>query len=246
MGVQPVEADYYVQSAQFLYEVELCRRLGTGYVDYRERLNSWETQQRSALLLTEPEADFVQNQEAVQSLLRSWLRNVIELLRNADLLDDKERLGLHLWLREPSARSLMQWGSSDRSWRDPKTLQPVEIAADSPWCALRAFCAGTPVFEDDPGGTTRWRFIYGIPIYIESPHLHRLPVAVLTLASTVGAPRSSLAQLRPEMKDEIWAYLTQNAAQLVDPSTDDVDQSVSVDDDGDAVDDVSEVADVDE
>lgn len=215
VNVEPLLADYFSQSAQFVYEIARRRELGAGYVGYHDRLVQWERRIETTLLSANP-ARFRRAQEGVQPLLETWCTQVRDYLRDTGRAGADEHLGLHLWVRDPSARALVRLASSVRLWRDPNTVQRVPIARPTNWVAVEAFCAGTTIAQR-PGELSRWNFVLGLPVVLDDEDWGRLPVGVLTLASTKIAEESGLAKLTPALTDAIATYLTQRAARLLTP-----------------------------
>lgn len=218
MGVEPLQPDYYNQVAQFVGEVALLRELGGRYVSYPKRLVSWERAIRADLLRRDDIRVFRSWQDDLQPLLADWLSDVrLALAENVDI-DPDERLALHLWVRLPSQRSLVLWASSDRAWRDPSTLQPVAIERPTQWVSVEAFCHGTSVVQtlDEPK-TSRWNSVRGIPVQLDHPIWSRLPVGVVTIASTLGSGGSALERADQGTLNSIRLYLAANAADLLTP-----------------------------
>lgn len=215
VNVEPLLADYFSQSAQFVSEVARRRELGAAYVSYHHRLLDWEKQIERTLLSTEP-VRFRRTQERVQPLLEAWCTQVRDYLLDNGAAESDEHLGLHLWVRDPSARALVRLASSVRLWRDPNTVQRVPISRPTNWVAVEAFCAGTTIAQR-PGELSRWNFVLGLPVVLNDDERGRLPVGVLTLASTKTGEESGLARLTPALTDAIATYLTQRAARLLTP-----------------------------
>ncbi|MEY2472691.1 MAG: hypothetical protein QOK28_2020 [Actinomycetota bacterium] len=217
-GITALNPDYFVQSAQFLYEVGFCRTQRADYVPYGERLRMWEEEVDQGILRTDDKRRFTEGQDRLQALLRQWLDRVVRNISARTTLADDERLGLHLWVRRPRSHSLMMWGSSDRSWRDVRTLEAVPIAMPSPWVAVRGFCAGSNVVSSTSELTTsRWNSVHAVPVFLEGEPWHRLPVGVITLASTRPINDSALANIGPEDLNHNRDYLARNAADVLNP-----------------------------
>ena len=147
---------------------------------------------RKTLLRTST-SHFQRSQNALQTLLARWSAIVRDFLADRDLLGAGERLGLHVWVRDPSSRSLVRLASSARVWRDPATLQKVPIRRPTNWVAVEAFCAGT-VIAQRPGELSRWNYVLGLPVVIDDHRWGRLPVAgvVAFLASTLPPKQAAL------------------------------------------------------
>ena len=82
--------------------------------------------------------------------------------------------------------------------------------------AVEAFCAGT-VIAQRPGELSRWNYVLGLPVVIDDHRWGRLPVGVVTLASTLPPETSGLADLTSADTDQLSFYLTENAARLLTP-----------------------------
>lgn len=215
VNVTPLLADYFSQSAQFVHEVARRRQLGSAYVGYHERLVAWE-KEITRILFRRGSAHFRRTQERLQRLLSVWSNEVQGYLDYLGVRGADEYLGLHLWVRDPSSRSLVRLASSARVWRDPNTLQAVPIVRPTNWVAVEAFCAGTTIAQR-PGEHSRWNYVLGLPVVIDDERWGRLPVGVLTLASTNSRDESGLARLESRATDQVNLYLTRNAARLLTP-----------------------------
>jgi len=217
-GLTALNPDYFLQSSQFLYEVLLRRRLGTSYRSYKVRLDDWEKLVSTGLLAAKPLRRFVEVQDWLQAELRRWLDKTVRAIAKEVSIDDDERLGLHLWVRQPRTRSLLMVASSDRAWRDPRTLESVPISMPSRWVSVQGFCTGSPVVSpttDNP--TSRWNSVQAIPVFLTQPPWHRLPVGAITLASTRPIKQSALSKVSPETVGAVRKYLADNGSLLLQP-----------------------------
>lgn len=215
-GLTVLTPDYFVQNAQFLNEVVLRKRQREAYAPYKDRLDRWEREISQDLLSEKPLTLFNAIQDTLQGQLRRWLNVVAKEL--GDVLPSSERLGLHLWVRQPEKRSLLMFASSDRVWRDPRTLESVPIGMPSPLVAVQGFCTGSAVVDstvDNP--TSRWNSVQAIPVFLEQPPWHRLPVGVITLATTLPIDKSALSRVNPDVLGYIRKYLAGNAAAVLTP-----------------------------
>lgn len=222
-GVKTLWVDHFVQCCQLLHELECrCALRSDGYRYYSERMSEWEELMGSALLRTEPTDLFIRTQDQTQAILQEAVEFIQELLRD-DLggLSSSERFGLHLWVRKFKERGLSLWCSSDRAWRDSNTLYNVPISQSADWIAVHAFSQGTPVDAVLERSASRWGFVRGYPIFLDDAYWGRLPVGVVTLASSssVDSPLANL-DLSPVTLDDIYLYLHDVAAQLLNPRVD--------------------------
>jgi hypothetical protein len=217
IGVTALQADFYNQSAQFLWEVARRRKLGRSYESYGTRIDRWARQTAEDILCLNNREAFAKSQDKLQQQARAWLNMVVNIIEESTHLASNERLAIHLWTRIPNARSLIMTVSSDRSWRDPKILRPQKIALPSTWAAVNAFCRGVPCVWQVDQIPSKWGYIRAIPVHLEEEPLGRLPVGVVCIASTQPAHSSALARLKPSDMDAISVYLTKNASDLLTP-----------------------------
>lgn len=194
--IRPLHADYFSQSAQLLHEVLHRRQASRARRVYRplpKRLTTWRNKM-SRTVLTTSQTDFASVQDQLHDVMSDLVGAV-----HADLSDaghrprSEERLGLSLWIYDPERESLTNWASSDRVWRDPRTMEPLPIDWTSDFVSVQAFCAGSLVSRStEQYVATRWNHVIGAPLYLESERLGRLPVGAVTIASTLPAPDSAL------------------------------------------------------
>lgn len=194
LGVQPLLADYFIQSSQFVYEVARRHQKSRSYRSYDTRLKTWERKiQRRLPTDNSPMFEKVQN--LMQESLATWATEVRDRLSAQDLLGAGEYLALHLWIREPNERMLLRIGSSVRVSRDGRALHRVPISRPTPWVAVEAWCAGTRVVQVLDQAESRWNYVWGIPITLsDESSLGRLPVGVITLASSAPRDVSALGR----------------------------------------------------
>jgi hypothetical protein len=215
MGVTAVYADFYSQSAQFLWEVARRREQGSAYESHGTRLVRWAQQINDRLLRLDDPLSFSQMQNRLQEHARIWLDNVVSRIEEVGEMERDERLAIHLWVRLPARRALVMAVCSDRAWRDPKVLQPKPIAIPTDWAIIKAFCRGvTWVWSVEH---SKWNYIRAIPVYLEGEPWGRLLVGVVTLSSTRPPNSSVLSKLDSKVVDAISVYLASNAADLLNP-----------------------------
>ena len=212
----PVQADYFVQSSQFVHEIALRRSQGGTYVPYRNRLDDWELQIEHSLI-DEGNLDvFHRVQDQLVSLLRQWLEDSVEILGGG--ANGDESLALQLWVRDPSSHSLLLWASSDRAWRDPSTLARHSITRPTNRLAVEAFCTGNPVDVSLTDMDSRWNFLRAIPVFLSmETKWGRLPVGVLTFSTTKTREDSLLFPEEPDNWDIVQEYIGSLAETLLLP-----------------------------
>jgi len=215
MGVTALYADFYSQSAQFVWEVARRREKGRDYRSYGSRLDDWAQAVNDQVLQLDDPSSFAAQQDRLQQETRHWLDNVVNQIGVLPV-DKAERLAIHVWVRRPSDRALMIAICSDRAWRDSKALEAVPIALPSRWACVNAFCYGT-TFEWKSPEPGKWNYVVAIPVYLEDEPWGRMLVGVITLASTKPASTSVLGNVEQKVLDKIYFYLADNAAHLLNP-----------------------------
>lgn len=214
LNVRALRADFFSETAQFLYEIEACRRLQDAYVPLAERHRRWIEGLRSSVLSTHRRV-FPDRQERFREILVEVVGATLDKLRRTGKrLGNGERVGASLWIFDPEARTLVNWASSDRVWRDPKTMEPVPLDPKSPFVSVQAFCTGAVASRSTTEHVaSRWNHVVGVPLYLDDDEHGRLPVGTLTLASTHPHDRSilgrGLSHLRRYFFFEVQASLSE-------------------------------------
>lgn len=219
VGVEPLRVEHCAQSAQLLFEVAACRRLGTAYDPLGQRLSEWHSAVSAAALSTAARV-FDARQDDLQSILADIVTATREVLvAHTVELAPGERLGCSLWVYRPDGDVLVNWASSDRVWRDPATLEPVPVSWTSPFASVRAFCTGSLTsFSTREQVATRWNHVLGVPLYLEDEGpLGRLPVGVATIASTLPEESSALGKGIQVVRADIAPKIAHQLADLLRP-----------------------------
>jgi hypothetical protein len=178
-GVQPIWTNYFGEVAQFVHEIGL-RTSDGGAVDFPERAAVCREMARRNLMPDDPEA-FVEAQEELSGWLLGQLEEVEKLAKRFHVHLDSEDLGLGLWVADHAKGTAELWGTSEQIWLDPRAVEERPIHVDSRWVGIIAMIQGVPVEQDPAVYTTRWRFIRGIPLVVQSPD--RCLVGSMTLTS---------------------------------------------------------------
>ncbi len=229
IGIHPIRPDFAIEAVQFVYELAVrraCEHAGTTYRSYATRAREWRRAVASRMVSTTSDAAFRRRQDEIQELLSFWLSEIKAIFESWGYDHAGERLGLHLWVRTPSADGqLLNWGGSDRSWRDSKTLQPVPLIRPTQWIAVEAWCAGVPAAHStEHHETSRWNYVLGLPVILHSapesvadgsdPY-GRLPVGVVTLASDQPEHNGVLGSLSPHQVSDLARVITDAAVDLL-------------------------------
>lgn len=192
VGVTAVFVDHYVDVAQLLYELARAKQLGEGYVSLPERARDWVGGVESQILGLGDDEAFVRGQEILGRQLRSALAGAVAASEELEGRRWDEKLALTLWLIDANATHLVNRVTTDRLHLDQGTIDPVAIDEHARWLAVRSFCRGLPLAEARDVYASRWRFIRGTPLVVDTDHHGRIPVGCLTTASMEGRDETML------------------------------------------------------
>jgi SIR2-like protein len=212
-GVEAVFVDHFADAAQLLYEIGLRKTVGAeAYRPVGERAGELIAAVEDGFAPGDQEV-FARRQIGISNALRGLVSELI--LRTLELagIKTEERFGLALWVMTADGRSLTGWAHSDRAQQDPATVSPVPVGAASEWVSVRAVCQGTTIELDRPNYSSRWIFVRGLPLVLESPT--RLPIGVLTISSTRAGADSALTKLPEGAAATLNSALQQIALRLV-------------------------------
>ena len=215
VNVEPILLDHYSQSAQFLWEVFTASRPGA-YIALPRRLHDWQNDLANVLPASGPE--FRETQAQLQLVMKKALDATKKLLNETgQRLRPGEKLGMSLWVFDPKADSLVNWGSADRVWVEPSTLEPIPVHWSSPFVASQAFCSGSMVSQSTSRHVvSRWNHVIGFPIYLHLEN-QRLPVGAVTLASTRGPEDSLLKRSESTVRGSVIPALEHQASEILNP-----------------------------
>jgi hypothetical protein len=152
--------------------------------------------EREVLRVDGTQQQFAVRQVALSGWLRRTLHALLEVALGGQSPPAGEKLALGLWLLSQDGRQITGWAHSDRAHQEPATVSPVKIEASSEWVATRTVCRGGRVELDRENYASRWRFVRGLPLILDSPS--RLLVGCITIASSKPQSESVLGQRMPE------------------------------------------------
>jgi hypothetical protein len=197
-GVEAIFVDHFADAAQLVHEISYCRASGSAYVPVADRAASALAAIADVALRTNADADaFAGRQVDLSRWLRETLYRTLRSALNADPPTD-ESLALALWLLDADGTAITGWAHSDRAHQDPLTIESVPIRPDSTWVSVRAICQGVRVELDRASDVSRWRFVRGLPLILDSPT--RLPIGCLTISSTRPGETSILNTMSESAK----------------------------------------------
>ncbi len=129
-----------------------------------------------------------------------------------------ERIGAALWVFDPDDQTLICWAASDRVWRDPKTMEPVRVEAQSPFVSVQAFCLGAIASRSTAEHVaSRWNHVVGVPVYLDDEEHGRLPIGALTFASTHPHGQSILDRGLSDLRQTFFFRMQQSISNLLRP-----------------------------
>jgi hypothetical protein len=216
LGVVPVFVDHYVDVAQLLYEIARRREQGQTYVPLPDRARDWVQTVEARILGVQDDAAFERGQRAVRMLLRSALDQAVQAVEHLEQATFDETLACSLWLADSRGETLTSWVTTDRLHLDRATIEPVPIDEHSRWVAVRAFCRGTPLAEPRDIYASRWHFIRGTPVVLNTDRHGRIPIGCLTTASMKGRSDSRLATMAADVEAQFNAALVEPVSRLLD------------------------------
>lgn len=179
----PVFVDHYVDVAQLLYEIGRAKQLGDGYRPLADRADLWVRTVQRNLIGVDDDVRFVRAQESIGAGLRSALAAAVGAAERLEGRSWDEKLALLMWVVDFSGERLTNWVTTDRLHLDRGTVEPVLVDEHARWLAVRSFCRGTPLAEAREIYASRWHFIRGTPLVVETEPHGRIPVGCLTTAS---------------------------------------------------------------
>lgn len=196
-GIDAVFVDHYTDVAQFLHEVILARH-GASYQDCDRKMGQLIGELEREVIRLPDQVGYHEAQAALQESLAESLSVAIDTALGPDRLGE-ETIAVGLWLVSSDGRQLRCFANSDRRHWDPRTIDPVSVYNGGRWIAAQAYRRGGTV--DGAPGTyaSRWRFIRGIPLMVESKRSGaRAPIGCVTLTSTAAREVSNIAALDAE------------------------------------------------
>jgi hypothetical protein len=189
-GVRPIWTNYFGEVAQFVHEIGLRISAGES-INFSLRAAQRLGLARENLMPTKPDA-FVERQEDLSAWLLGQVGEVRRIAEELDApLDGEGDLGLGLWVADHAGGVAELWGTSEQVWLDSRAIEQRPIHVDSRWVGVLAMIQGIAVEQDPAVYTTRWRFIRGIPLFVQAPD--RSPVGSLTLTSATALDKCLLS-----------------------------------------------------
>ena len=215
VGVTAVFVDHYVDVAQLLYEMARAKQLDNTYVSLPERAREWAQAIDTRILGIGDDQTFVRGQELLVAQLRSALQTAVATAEQLEGRPWSEKLALTMWLIDADATHLINRVTTDRLHLDQGTIEPVEINEHARWVAVRSYCRGLPLAEARDIYASRWRFIRGTPLVIDTQRHGRIPVGCPTTASMNGRDDTMLNAMDDVVEARFNQALTTNVLALL-------------------------------
>lgn len=216
LGVVAVFVDHFTDIAQVLSEIARQRRLGDGRPRLAARAVDWIDTVEHEILGVGDDLRFRTAQDVLNRLLRSTLERAVSAAERLTERPWAETLQLALWLVDREGCHLTNWVMTDRLHVDQRTIEPVPIDEYARWLAVRTFCAGTSLAETRSVYASRWKFVRGTPLVLDSDHHGRLPVGCLTTASLAPKGATQLDGLRGDVVAAFNDALCETVLELLD------------------------------
>jgi hypothetical protein len=202
LGVRLLVPDFRFQVAQFCQELSSCIEsddAATFLSDmngtrYGLRLMDWWDRWSISDLAQVPVKMFMRLEDRMTQI-RKLINDSSAPMYGASLSDEVFRL--ELWVRErPRTRNLTLWGSTAGPMMDTGARRNAPLELNSSTASVRAFAEGRPQHIDgeELGASrerSRWKSYLCVPYYYKSK-VGRLPVGVITLASSAAVENSAL------------------------------------------------------
>jgi SIR2-like domain len=216
LGVIVVFVDHYVDVAQVLYEMGRAKRMGDDYVPLPRRAQDWVRTVDTRLLGIDSAEQFVKGQRICRDHLCDALASAVSAAEELEGRRWEEKLALTMWLIDEEGSCLINRATTDRIHLDRGTVEPVAIDEYARWVAVRSYCRGQPLAERRDIYASRWRFIRGTPITIETERHGRIPVGCLTTASMADHEETMLNEMEDVVEARFNQTLITSALALLD------------------------------
>lgn len=211
VNVDVVFVDHFADVAQLLHEIALRSEQAGGYRPLGERMREWIARVEDRVMMSTDQESFLNSQGVLNEALRTTLARAVETAEEVTGRAWGETLQLALWLVDESGHRLTNWAVTDRLHWDPRTVTPVPVDSRSRWVAVQALCRGASFGAELKTYASRWRYVLGLPLTVETSGHGLLPVGCVTVASMEGRERTILH----ELEDDVEAEFNRTVAESV-------------------------------
>jgi hypothetical protein len=215
VNVDAVFVDHFADVAQLLHEIGLRRVQGGAYTPLPERARTWLGQVLREVVGSHDQDAFVSGQRALNSTLREALQEAITAGEEFTGEPWDEILQLALWLVDEGGSMITNWAMTDRLHFELRTIEPVEVHPQKRWVAIKAFCRGAPLGEERDIYASRWRYVLGLPLTVETEGHGLLPVGCLTVASMENRDQTVLHEMPGDVQAEFNKTLREGVMDLL-------------------------------
>lgn len=213
-GVNAVFVDHYGDVAQFVHEVALQRESVDAYKPVETRAGSWIRDVERTVLKRDDDVAFRDSQNQLSEYLREALDAAIGAAEEAGADLSDETIAAGIWLASADGGALINWVTSDRAYQQTATITPVPIDEKVDWVAIDTFMRGVPVEDERDIYASRWKYIRGLPLWIDADPLHGVLVGAVTITSTRRRGESALDLNPDEIKAAFNALISDAAAAI--------------------------------
>jgi len=219
LGVVPIFADFPYQVPQFVRELTLMVSNPDAYASMASRFSRWWAECAPLFGFPGPHGALmdVKQREVYQEDVYHGLRDLRISLTDRLVATDNEgqadeRLKIEVWLRNPAARYLFRWGSSEAMWPGGSTA-PRASLLESGTLTQEAFREGHSVWRGDPT-EAQWQYCLAVNLVLQASPWNHLPIGVVKVYSS-RADGGLRAVTRSDQRQTLEAVVKQRVRQLV-------------------------------
>jgi SIR2-like domain len=210
-AVDVIFLDHYSDVAQVVAEIACAKAKPDTYSAMPKRAQRYFAPLRRRLLRDDVDREaFLRRQMLLNRTLSQILDSARIRLRESEIdLSREVGLALALWLIDDDGEYLTCWGSTDRLYTDPMSVQMTPVNPHYQFVASRAYCNGSYVEESRNFRRSRWSFIVGTPLWTRyDSDLGRIPIGSVTLMTKTPPSETTLARLSPTERATLAHALT--------------------------------------
>lgn len=222
LGVEAIQADFFMQIPHLLNEVRLARSEGLkkymsprSDIRYGQRLMKWWGAIQKTRLADSTDRSFAKSQAKINELMLAFRGRLETELSLTNQRAGSERIKVELWVRNPLSRCLELRGSSEYVSTERFHTPARPLSPSSSFASVKAFCYGSIQHVSIPAEYSRWQHFVGIPLQL--PSWRQLPVGTLTIASTHPKETSLLYKAEGKNLSDVYAGLGLAASEYLQP-----------------------------
>ncbi len=221
LGVIPIMVDFPHQVPQLLTEIALRVKLDDEYEGYSDRLLGWWRNWAKLFGFEDGETPGFRNVQ----LQRHWLERLAsirdEIRELLELTDApaQEKIMVEVWVRNPKARTLFLWATSEGIWLNGDTALWCDLGeSDTRFGAQRCFRKGGTHAAEILPKRGLWEYGVSVPLTLHDEAWRHLPVGVVNVRSSELKGELSRAADRYENLEKLEKLLVKPINDLLDPT----------------------------